>query len=481
MQSTTSKFDILEKAYDASHFRELGHQVIDLLADHLEKAHSNSDYPVLSYQNPKDELAYWEQDFSSESGILDVFKNILEHSIHVHHPRYIGHQVAVPALVSTLAGLMSDMLSNGTGVYEMGMAANAIEKIVTDFVAKKIGYKTKTSGFLTSGGTLANLTALLAARKAKAPSAIWENGHQEKLAVIVSEEAHYCIDRAARILGFGSEGIIKVPVDKEFKINIDLLEEALDNAKSNGLHVIAVIGCACSTATGSYDDLDRLANFAEQHNLWFHVDGAHGGAVVFSERYKHLTKGIDRADSVVIDFHKMLMTPALNTGLIFKKEEDAYQTFAQKAQYLWDSQHTKEWYNSGKRTFECTKLMMSIKVYAILKTHGEKIFERNVDRLYGLTEVFSKMIRKRPNFKLALEPESNIVNFRYINVRGNNLNKVNNEIRQSLVASGKFYIVQTTIGEDKYLRTTIMNPLTKEEDLMALLDEIECIAETIVR
>ncbi len=468
----------LKKAYDPSSFRTLGHQVIDMLADHIEKVQTDQDTPVLSYRNPEEELSYWQKDFASDSEVLDVFNNILDHSISVHHPKYIGHQVAVPALVSGLAGLMSDLLSNGTGVYEMGMASNAIEKIITDFVAHKIGYDSETSGFLTSGGTLANLTALLAARKAMAPSAVWEDGHQEKLAVMVSEEAHYCIDRAARILGFGEDGIIKIPVDSQFKIDASVLNEYYDKAVSNGFHVIAIVGCACSTATGSYDDLNLIADFAEQHKIWFHVDGAHGAAVVFSEKHKFLVNGISRADSVVIDFHKMLMTPALNTGLIFKRAENAYSTFQQKAQYLWDSQHSKEWYNSGKRTFECTKLMMSIKIYAILKAYGEEVFEQNVDYLYQLAFTFAKYIQERSNFELALLPEANIVNFRYID-KEHDLTDFNAAIRQKLISSGKFYIVQTRIKGELYLRTTMMNPLTKESDLIALLDEIEQIAKKL--
>ncbi|WP_438711981.1 pyridoxal phosphate-dependent decarboxylase family protein [Aquimarina muelleri] len=480
MQHTIRNLDTLEKAYDPSGFRDMGHQLIDLLSDYLEKTQKDKDYPVLPYKDPEEELLFWKQDFSSDSGVMDVFKNIIEHSIHVHHPRYIGHQVAVPALISTLAGLMSDLLNNGTGVYEMGMAANAIEKIVTDLVAKKLGYTDEASGFITSGGTLANLTALLAARKAKAPSPIWEHGNQEKLAVMVSEEAHYCIDRAARILGFGSDGIIKVPVDKDFKIDVEVLDKYFNKATSQGFHVIAIIGCACSTATGSYDDLNILADFAEQNKVWFHVDGAHGGGVVFSEKYKYLTNGIERADSVVIDFHKMLMTPSLNTALIFKKAENAYQTFVQKAQYLWDSQDTQEWYNSGKRTFECTKSMMSIKVYAVLKTYGEEIFEKNVDHLYDMAAFFAKTIKQRSYFELAMNPQANIVNFRYI-YGDTNINTLNNEIHQKLIRSGKFYIVQTTIGEERYLRTTIMNPLTQKEDLIALLDEIESIGNDFIR
>ncbi|GAA4271689.1 aminotransferase class I/II-fold pyridoxal phosphate-dependent enzyme [Aquimarina gracilis] len=477
MEKLIHESEMLKKVYDPSEFRALGHQVVDLLASHIENVQTNREFPVLPYRDPEEELDFWKKDFSSQNGVLDTFNEILDHSINVHHPRYIGHQVSVPALVSGLAGLMSDLLSNGTGVYEMGMAANAIEKIITDLVAKRIGYGRDTSGFLTSGGTLANLTALLAARKAKAPTAVWEHGHNERLAVLVSEEAHYCIDRAARILGMGSDGIIKIPVDKHFRINTTVLQDHYDNAVANGFHVIALIGCSCSTATGSYDDLQTLADFSEQHNLWFHVDGAHGGAVIFSNQFKHLVNGISRADSVVIDFHKMLMTPSLNTGLIFKKSEDAYRTFEQQAQYLWDSQHTQEWYNSGKRTFECTKSMMAIKTYAILKAHGEEVFGENINRLYTLASAFAKMIEQTEGFELALSPEANIINFRYINTGREDVNILNSKIRQGLIKSGKFYIVQTRIKGSIYLRTTIMNSLTQESDLEALLTEIKRIAQ----
>ncbi|WP_108804434.1 aminotransferase class I/II-fold pyridoxal phosphate-dependent enzyme [Aquimarina sp. Aq107] len=470
----------LEKVYNPSDFREIGHQLVDMLADHLGQVQSNREQSVINFEDPEKELSYWKEDISSDTSIMDFYQKILDRSIHVHHPRYMGHQVAVPSVISSLSGLMVDVLSNGTGVYEMGMASNSLEKIVTDFVADKIGYGANSSGFLTSGGTLANLTALLAARKAKAPGSVWEDGHNQKLAVLVSEEAHYCIDRAARILGFGSEGIIKVPADENFKINTSLLEEYLKKAKNKGLTVIALVGCASSTSTGSYDNLDELTSFASEHNLWFHIDGAHGGGVVFSKKYKHLANGIEKADSVVIDFHKMLLTPSLNTALIFKESQDSYRTFEQKAQYLWDSQQSREWYNSGKRTFECTKLMMSLKVYSNIRMYGNDIFEKNIDRLYDLGKAFSRIIENREGFELLIHPEANIVNFRYTNISENDLNSFNSKIREELILSGKFYIVKTMIGEDRYLRTSIMNPLTTEVDFNALLDEIEKIANPIL-
>ncbi|MEL7222405.1 MAG: aminotransferase class I/II-fold pyridoxal phosphate-dependent enzyme, partial [Bacteroidota bacterium] len=455
-------------------FRQWGHALIDRIADQVEKVQTNTAAAVIPYHEPAEALAFWQNDFAdANSDPLAFFDKVIARSIHLHHPHYIGHQVSVPALVSSLAGMLSDVLSNGTGVYEMGMASNALERVVTDFTAQKIGYPDTASGFLTSGGTLANLTALLAARRAKAPSNVWQEGHQERLAVMVSEEAHYCIDRAARILGMGVEGIIKIPVDSQFKICSELLEDRLRQAEKEGLKVIAIVGCAGSTATGSYDDLNALADFCAKHQLWFHVDGAHGGAVVFSEKHKSLVAGMSCADSVVIDYHKMLMTPALNTALLFREGQRAYETFSQRAQYLWEEQQEPEWYHSGKRTFECTKLMLSIKVYVILRTFGEQVFADNVDRLYAQAKVFASLLKVHPDFELLLEPEANIVNFRYIGGSSESWNSQNALIREKLIQGGAFYIVQTTINGDRYLRCTVMNPLTGKEHFEGLLKEIE--------
>jgi L-2,4-diaminobutyrate decarboxylase len=470
--------DRLAEAYSPANFRALGHQLIDLLADHLEKTQDPENQQLINYREPEEELKFWQNDLAKagkEGASLTFFEDILEHSIHLHHPHYIGHQVSVPAPVNALAGMVSDILSNGTGVYEMGMASNALERVVTDFTAQQIGYPATASGFITSGGTLANLTALLAARAAKAPQQVWTKGHEEKLAIMVSEEAHYCVDRAARILGMGSEGIIKIPVDEQFKIRTELLEDYYQEAITKGCIPIALIGCAGSTATGSYDDLNTLADFCEQHQLWFHIDGAHGGAVAFSDKYKHLATGIERADTIVLDYHKMLMTPALNTALLFKEGHRSYDTFIQRAQYLWEAEQSPEWYHSGKRTFECTKLMLSIKVYATLRCHGPNIFSDNVDRLYDQARSFAQMLSDAPDFELAVQPEANILNFRYTGIPRGEWDIKNGQIRQRLVALGSFYIVQTVINDERWLRATVMNPFTDRQHFQKLLATIRTI------
>lgn len=466
----------LKSAFSPESFRNTAHQLVDILADYLESAENQRIEKVIPFVEPEESLAFWKADFENDDrDIIKFFKNTIDKANHLHHPKYMGHQVTPPVPITAITAMMESLLNNGMAVYEMGLVANPIERILSELLAKKIGYDEKAGGLMTSGGTLANLTALLTARAVKTD--VWEEGSTEKLAIMVSEEAHYCVDRAARIMGLGSDGIIKIPVNNKFQMRIDLLPEYLQSAQNKGLNVFAIVGSACSTSTGSYDNLVEIGHFAQKNKLWFHADGAHGGAVIFSEKYKHLVKGIELADSVIIDWHKMLMTPALATALIYKNGDDAFATFQQKAQYLWANQSSKDWYNSGKRTFECTKLMMCVKVYAIIKAHGIGLFEENVDYLYSLAEKFASLINSKYNFELAIEPASNIVCFRYTNAQ--NLNETNSLIRSRIIEDGKFYIVQTSIQEKVYLRVSLMNPLTEIADLEALLDEIEKIGESL--
>ncbi|QIP13297.1 aminotransferase class I/II-fold pyridoxal phosphate-dependent enzyme [Spirosoma aureum] len=471
--------DSLIAAYSSETFRRQAHALVDLLADHLDTA-EKAEQPVLPYAEPDEQLAYWEADFQKPANDdpLPLLADIVQRSIHLHNPRFMGHQVAPPLPLAAMTGMLTGLLNNGMAVYEMGMTANALERIVTQWLARKMNFGDNASGVLTSGGTLANLTALLTARAVTAPTDVWEAGHTTRLAIMVSEEAHYCVDRAARIMGLGSEGIIKIPTNDRFQMRTELLENYLEQAKAAGLTVFAVVGSACSTSTGSYDNLVAIANFCQKHKLWFHVDGAHGGAVVLSNKYRSLVQGIERADSVVIDFHKMMMIPALVTAVLYQRDADSYQTFQQKAQYLWADATAKDWFNSGKRAFECTKLMMSVKIYTVLRTYGEEIFTANVETLYGLAQRFANLVRHRPDFELAVEPESNIVCFRYLGGAHMpaELDALNTRLRDRLLKNGRVYIVQTTLRGRVYLRVSLMNPLTTDVQLEELLEQIHQIS-----
>jgi L-2,4-diaminobutyrate decarboxylase len=233
------------------------------------------------------------------------------------------------------------------------------------------------------------------------------------------------------------------------------------------------VGSACSTSTGSYDNLEEIGHFCQQNNLWFHVDGAHGSAVAFSKKYKHRVKGIELADSVVTDFHKLLMTPGLATAVIYKNGMHAFNTFRQDAQYLWNNVAITDHYNFGKKTFECTKLMMGVKIFSILHQYGLQVFEDYIDTVQQNAEVFADAVAAHPSFELALPPQSNIVCFRYAHGIKNEeeANRLNRAIRTQLLANGKFFIVQTTIKGKIYLRVSLMNPFTSLPDMLGLLKE----------
>ncbi len=467
---------LLEQAYNPESFRKLGHQLIDLLADRLGSLKAGEG-DVLHFRLPEAERAFWQQ-YLLDQEAPPLAQTVLEHTTQVHHPRYMGHQVAPPLPLASLAALLGASLNNGMAVYEMGMAPSAMERLVTDWLCRRAGYGSQARGFLTSGGTLANLTGLLAARRARGNSDIWNEGYSGKEAILVSEAAHYCVDRAARIMGMGQAGVLKVPVDSDFRMDTAQLGPIYDRALAEGLEPLAVVGSAPCTATGSYDPLDRLADFCEAKNLWLHVDGAHGGAAFLSQKYGSLVRGIERADSVVIDGHKMLGMPVLSTALLFRNGADSYTTFSQEAEYLLTETEEEDWYNLAKRTFECTKLTSSLTWFAVLKGYGEAIFTEYIDRQYDQGRQLAELIRQRPGWELACEPQSNILCFR-LHPKGidpASCNRLNRRIRQQLLEEGKFYIVQTKLNGTVYLRTSLMSPFTTRRHLVELLDAVEAMA-----
>ncbi len=467
---------LLQHAFDPEEFRREGHKLVDLLTAYLTDCREAQPMPVLPPSEPDEMDRFWEGEMRKpDFDIQQFYTTLITQSNHIHHPRYMGHQVVPPAPLSALTELLEAMLNNGMAIYEMGPAATAIERVVLRWLAQRMSLPASAEGVLTSGGSAGNLTGLLAARQAMCGYDIWEEGNRDSapLALMVSEEAHYSVARAARIMGWGKKGIVKIPVNSHLRTDTSALIQTLAKARQDGLRVIALVGNACTTSTGTYDPLDEMADFAQKEGLWFHVDGAHGGAAAFSEKYRHLVKGIERADSVVIDFHKMMLAPALTTAVLFRNGGHSYETFAQKAEYLLMNEKKQAWYDSAGRTLECTKKMLGVKVFAMIKLYGDKIFADYINTTYDLGHTLAGMLKREPGFEPATEPDGNIVCFRYIpqNFRGD-VNALTAEIRKAIIAEAGFYIVQTRVSGKTYLRVTLMNPFTGVSDLTALLDRI---------
>ena len=455
----------IASAYDPERFRAEGHAVIDAIADQLARWHAREGR-VLPWRAPDRARSDWGNQPLTGGNLVEDLAQIMASSTALAHPHCMAHQVPPPLPSAVLAEAVSALLNNGMAVYEMGPAAVPIELAVVDFLCARLGYAAGAGGVLTSGGSLGNLTALLAMRQAKAGFDVWKDGAHAgpPLAVIVSEEAHYSVTRTLGIMGWGEGGAIAAPVDAHHRMTAAAVADALRGARDRGRRVIGIIAAAGSTATGAFDPLGELADLAAREDLWLHVDAAHGGGVALSAAHRGKLAGIERADSVVWDAHKLLMMPALVTAVLFKHEAHAYEAFAQRASYLFaDARPDTHWWDLGTRTLECTKRAMAIELWTALRTYGEAWFGEVIDRQVELTRALAAKVAAAPDFELALEPELNIVCYR---LRGVD----NRALRQRVLEDGRFYVVGTELADGYYLRSTIMNPLTEPADFDALLE-----------
>ncbi len=423
----------------------------------------------------------------NEKSVVPFLDTYLENTQHIHHPHYIGHQVAVPHVASGIADFINGTINNPMAIYEMGPAGAVIEKFLINWMLEKIGWfkgthlgdfkrqKNNGSGILTHGGSLANLTALSAARANIAPDA-WVKGTPSDLVILVSEESHYSIARAASIMGLGKDAIIPVAVDNLRVMKPEALLPTYEKVKAEGKRVMAVVGNACTTATGLYDPLDEIGAFCEAHNLWYHVDGAHGASTLLSAKEKPLLKGIERADSVIWDAHKMMRTSALCAAVLFKDQQVMERAFQQKGSYLF---HQKEevGFDLIPYTVECTKAAIGTKLFWVLAAEGEQGIAHYIEKIHENTRLFHKIVHEHPDFHCPYFPESNILCFRYIEFGLDNDFQL--ALRNKIIERGNFYITSTEFNDVRYLRITVMNDLTKEKHINGLIDEIIKVAHSI--
>jgi L-2,4-diaminobutyrate decarboxylase len=468
----------LASSFDATAFREHGHHVVEMLADHLAQVNDRQG-PVLPPWTPAESLQRWPADFAAgpASDPAELLAGAIASSNHLHHPRYIGHQCTSPLPWSALLDFAGAFLNNGSAVYEMGPHATAMERAVAQWFAGRIGFDPETAdGFFTHGGSAGNLTALLAARQSGTPYDVWEEGIHDarELCILSSDQTHYSVRRSAQVIGLGGKAVIPIPADSNFRMRVDELAKALRQAKADHRSILAVVASAGSTATGAIDPLDQIADLCAEYGVWFHVDGAHSGAMVVSDQLRPRLKGIERADSVIIDAHKMMLMPALATLVIFRSGRRSFETFSQQANYLFaGADPTETWFDLAQRTLECTKRSLGLQVYGSLKTYGTDYFASYIEQMFELGQAFGAMVAARPHWELATEPEGNIVCFRYAPPAIADSNAFQAQVREAIVKEGSYYIVKTILRGKTYLRVTIINPRTELSDLEALLARVE--------
>lgn len=455
---------------------------VKVLARFLDQSRAGTG-PVLR-QPPLDELAEsldlrrWIEQGGLGGPAFEVFlERYLAVATRLHHPGYMAHQVAVPQPLGAVGSLVDGLCNNAMAIYEMGPAAAAIEATLVNWMLAKAGWTPAPlppggdpgapsgGGVLVHGGSLANLTALMAARSRVDPDA-WAEGIRRDLVVWAPQACHYSIARAVGIMGLGQRALRAAPADADERLAPDRLPAALAALRDEGATVMALVANGCCTAAGLYDPLRETAAFCREHGLWLHVDAAHGGSALLSPRLRERLDGLALADSMVWDAHKMLRTPTVCAAVLVRDHRDLDRAFQQEASYLF---HDKDQpgFDFIHRTVECTKAALGLRLFLALAAEGEAALARYVEDRTDLAAAAAGRIRLRPEFELAIAPESNIVCFR---TRGGDDRQL--EIRRRLLERGEQYITTTEFRGRRWLRITLMSPATTLGDVEQLLDAI---------
>jgi L-2,4-diaminobutyrate decarboxylase len=399
----------------------------------------------------------------------------------LHHPAYMAHQCAVPHYAGALGSLIDGFTNNAMAIYEMGPGAATIEYFVVNWLLEKVGWQPAPlkphaaggegygGGVLVHGGSLANLTSLVAARTRLAPE-VWSEGNPGDLALLAPETSHYSVARAAGILGIGSNAIYELASDERGVVIPDRLASAYDRLVADGKRAVALVANACSTAVGLYDPLEEIGDFCQERDLWFHVDGAHGASALLSEKHRGLMRGVEKADSLIWDAHKLMRTPTVCTAVLVRDGRSLDRAFQQEASYLF---HEKEQpgFDFIHRTVECTKAGLGLRLFLVLAALGEQGMAAYIDRQFQLALDAYEYLTHQPDFRCAVKPQSNILCFR---IEGDD--ELQLAVRDQLIADGTFYLTSASIRGERYLRAAFMNPETTLDDVKRLIEEIRRLA-----
>lgn len=462
-------------ALDSDASREAGELVLDLVARYLATTR-RGEGPVSTARSPEELYARFNGALPMGGHPLAevlarLERDVLPDVTRLVHPMYMGHQVSAPLPATIWIEALISAINGSTAVQEMSPSANAMEHRLVRWFGELAGYGAECGGTLTSGGTEATFTALLAARAAALPEA-WESGVGANPPVVLyGEQAHYAVTRAVAELGLGLRAGIPVAM-RDFRMDTAALEAALDRLAREGRRIMAVVATAGSTPVGAFDDLETIGRLCTARGIWLHVDGAHGASALLSEKHRHRLAGLAHARSIAWDPHKAMLLPLAVGLLLVKDERELDQAFAQRAPYLFHSQRGERIWDQGVRSFQCSRRADAIKLWVALERYGADGIGRLYDHLCDTTMALYERVKAHPAFEPMHVPESNILCFRYLGdgrVSGEALDRLNFDLRQRYNRSGAGWITTTVLNGQRVLRTTLMNPKTGMEHLDRLI------------
>lgn len=450
---------------------------------------------------------------SEEDYLTHLGQDVVEHSIRTSSPTFIGHMTsALPYFTRPLSRLVSALNQNVVKVetaksltpYErqaLGMLHRLVFGRDDAFYTEHMQNRRSTLGMVTSGGTLANVTALWVARNAslgpqgdfpgleRAGMAAALAHHGARKAVLIgSSLMHYSLQKAADVLGLGTQNVLQVGVDAHGRMKVEELRRQVEDCRRHHEHIVAIVGVAGTTDSGSIDPLEDIAQVAHEAGVHFHVDAAWGGPVLFSPTHRHKLRGIERADSVTIDGHKQLYVP-MGLGMLLLKEPRAAVAIEKQAPYIIRAGSP----DLGRRSLEGSRPASVLYLHAALRLLGHAGYAHLIDEGIRKTRYLADTVRARPEFELMGEPEMNILNYRYVptalrerlrqgeltQAEHEHLSRFNERLQEAQSSAGRTFVSRTTLrsthhGQERpmaVLRAVLANPLTAERHIDAVLED----------
>jgi aromatic-L-amino-acid decarboxylase len=451
--------------------RALGYQVVDMIVGHFEHVGeislaSKADRHTLE-QRLREPLS---EEGSTVESVLeqlqqDVFSNIMP----LAHPRFFAFIPGPNNFVSVMADALTSGFNAFAGTWRLAPGTAQVELVTIDWLRQLCGLPEAAGGLFVSGGSVATLTALATARYIK----LADDTHNA--VVYCSDQTHWASDRALKLLGFSSHQLRRLPSDGDFRLSIAALERAIADDRAAGRRPFCIIANAGTTNTGAIDPLPALATICREQDLWLHIDAAHGGAAILTERGRSLLQGFEQADSLVLDPHKWLFQP-YEIGCVLTRERGwLYETFNASSGLLKDVVGREDEVNFRDYGIQLSRNTRALKLWMSLKVFGLDAFRQAVERGFALAEYVEELVRQRPCWELLTPAQLGIITFRYrhASCSDSDLNALNQRILDAMFQDGFAFLTSTLVRGQTALRLCTINPNTTEEDIRETLRRLE--------
>jgi aromatic-L-amino-acid/L-tryptophan decarboxylase len=463
---------------DAREFQQIGHQVVDLLAEYFDHIEEKAVFPDVEPQFLNELFAEpLPQAPSPAAKVLsELEEKLLPYCTHVGHPGYMGLITPSPNPVGVIADFICSALNQNIGAYTIGPSGVAMERRTVRWLTDLVGYGPAAGGNLTSGGMMANFIALKLARDWTSGDRAQQYGVHQPWAVYTSEERHVSVDKAVDAVGLGRTALRALPTDSEFRVRLDALESAIAEDRRRGVVPMCIVGIFGTTNTGAVDPIRELRAIADRERMWLHADAAYGGGMLISNESPMRDRGLELADSVTIDPHKWFYAP-LDAGAVLAKDERRLTaSFGMKPSYLTDElDHAKERYQYYVHGFEQSRRFRGLKVWMSFKRYGARQIGEWVDNNVRQARHLYSLVASHPEFEAASQPPMSAICIRY---RGADPDEARSkELHAQVVGrveqSGKFWISTTELKGKTWFRINPVNFRTRTEHMEQLLTLLE--------